>query len=69
MNERQITLSLIFMIWIGLVLIAVALTIPGLTILSIAISLVGGMLIGTGLRNLYLDWRLRQKWNKRLFRK
>lgn len=69
MNNIPTTLLLIFLIVIGFILLVISLTIsmPGIYILIVSFG--GGMLVGTGSINLYLDWRLRQKWNKRLGRR
>ena len=65
----MITLSLILLIVVGSILISVSFIVPMHPIYIFMVSVGGGMLVGTGLVNLYLDWRLRQKWNKRLWRK
>ena len=66
MSEMLIMLSEILLVVVGSILIAVSFIIPMPQIYIFVVSLGGGMLVGTGLINLYLDWRLRQKWNKRL---
>ncbi len=65
MNEIRITLLFAFLVVIGSILITISFVINMSPFYIFIASFGGGMLIGTGLINLYLDWRLRRKWNKR----
>ena len=65
MDKIQITLLPILLIVVGFILLVVSLIIPMPSIYIFVVSFGGGVLIGIGSINLYLDWRLRRKWNKR----
>lgn len=58
------TFLLIFLIIIGLLLVVASFIISMPSIFVFIISVGGGLLIGIGIANLYLDWRLRRKRNK-----
>ena len=65
MNEIWTTLLSAFLVVIGSILITISFVVSMPSFYIFVVSLGGGILTGIGLTSLYLDWKLRRKWNKR----